>query len=47
MAKLFNPSVVASVKTSISIAPAEKSTANYEFLVRRAARSHRRARRAF
>ncbi len=46
MAKHFNPSDVASVKTNISMAPAVKPSMQIDFLVRRTARNMRRDRRA-
>lgn len=47
MAKHFNPAALVSNKTNMStIAPAAKTTANMEFLIRRVARDQRRARRA-
>ncbi len=46
MAKVFNPSDVVSVKTSINPLPAAKTIASPGFLVRRAHRANLRARRA-
>lgn len=46
MAKHFNPADFSSIKTDISFAPVAKTTANFEFLARRVARSQRRHRRA-